>query len=1129
MTSDIRLTDLKFRLFPPALTVKDIKDFNIKNKNMVSFSKVNLEIPFTSIFAKEKKINISIIDPKFDLQEDFFKVLGDIIKSRKKKGGGKSSIKLNRISIKNGELIYRRKKLSITLLEFDLQHSFRTSDITLYRLRSPHLKMVFPISKKEVILEGDMITEFKQQRGSWKINRLLWNTEHIKLTMNGRVFKDKTMSLNASIQGSMQPILDPMLKRMSIREFIYGSAKIERDKRGKISVKGQFKGNNFTIDEEKFENLKGNISWDTISRRYKIDAVFNDDSFNTRIRLNAKNKITNVKMENISAEKTAKILGIYKTVPLGGIAKEGDVTVKKGVVSGNVLLGKGELIAENQFNMDGLLNFTYHVKTKALKVNSDEAHTEFGKVSLHADFDPGRQERLTLTAVGDVDKLGYLDKYTGFYSNLVLKPWDLKESNGKINLDVKMIGKYFFIDTNFKIRDFLSHDQEVDLLEGRVTSKKGVTTGYFEVKDRNLTGRAEIHVDKEKVHIDFKNVKGESQKVLRILGFDIDLTGVMDGNFSYDSKPGQTFPLVRGTIHGEKINFYGFDFDNVTGNLESRDFISLKNLQYFYKTGRGSTDIFINFYTKKFDINGAINKININRMHKEFSGLADIQFAGAGSFAKENLVDNDPIHITYKSDNISFFKDHEFRLSGDAKIHTDFSDFTIKPGEKGGEIVYKIVPSPFTIEFSQVKGRYTGNYSLNLKDINLLIPWGNNRGEMELSGQIFSSDSGAIRTEGHAVFKGKFLSFPSFPHALENFEGDLIFKDFHFTLRSLRGTVGGGEVESKGYLIIENDKLKDVFIDLNGKDMRLYPMDRTSCLASTRDLTLKYIEPEDKLLFSGDLNFSSSLWERELDEPISFGTTSSPTTSGSKFIEMLKFDLRLIARQDFQVNNSLLNAGGKFDLRLTGTSEFPRINGTIDCREGYLEMSDNKFELIKARANFNKSSNEASVDLESETFIKNYRIKFIVKGSLNRLIPEFQSSPPLPPRDILTLLSLGELFERPTTDQLRSRVGTGTTGLIAQEITDQIKKRTKKIFGDYVLRVNPNITNITGASVEGSSRVIVGKSIAKDILIVYSTDFSTKRQEVVYVQYQLSPTISLIGMRNEEGFFSIDIRFRKRH
>jgi hypothetical protein len=138
---------------------------------------------------------------------------------------------------------------------------------------------------------------------------------------------------------------------------------------------------------------------------------------------------------------------------------------------------------------------------------------------------------------------------------------------------------------------------------------------------------------------------------------------------------------------------------------------------------------------------------------------------------------------------------------------------------------------------------------------------------------------------------------------------------------------------------------------------------------------------------------------------------------------------------------------------------------------------------------------------------------------------DLQSSPPLPTRDIFTLISVGELFRRPTSSELTNQVGPGAAGLIASELTEQIKKRTKKILGDYVLTIDPNISNISGAT--DTSRLIVGKEILRDFLIVYSTNFSTQRQEVVYVQYQLSPTISLIGMRNEEGF-SIDLRFRKR-
>jgi hypothetical protein len=46
--------------------------------------------------------------------------------------------------------------------------------------------------------------------------------------------------------------------------------------------------------------------------------------------------------------------------------------------------------------------------------------------------------------------------------------------------------------------------------------------------------------------------------------------------------------------------------------------------------------------------------------------------------------------------------------------------------------------------------------------------------------------------------------------------------------------------------------------------------------------------------------------------------------------------------------------------------------------------------------------------------------------------------------------------------------------------------------------------------------------------IVYSTNMSTSSRYVLYVHYQLTPDISLIAMRSEEGFYSLDVRYRKR-
>jgi autotransporter translocation and assembly factor TamB len=351
----------------------------------------------------------------------------------------------------------------------------------------------------------------------------------------------------------------------------------------------------------------------------------------------------------------------------------------------------------------------------------------------------------------------------------------------------------------------------------------------------------------------------------------------------------------------------------------------------------------------------------------------------------------------------------------------------------------------------------------------------------------------------------------------------LLFNDLNFTLRSLRGTMGGGKVEGSGSLKISENKLNHLFLQLTGKNMTLNIIDRTT-FNLDGDLSLNYLE--DKLLLSGDLNIHSGLWEREVDEGVQFYTGSSLSASGSTLLNMLVFDLRIVSKEDIKARNSLGEVEGKLNLSLTGDYNFPTISGVVEARKGIINFSGKKFDLVKGKLIFkNKTPTDPDVDIESEAFIKNYRIKFTIKGTSSMLKADLQSSPPLPTRDIFTLISVGELFRRPTASELINQVGPGAAGLIASELTEQIKKRTKKLLGDYVLTIDPNISNITGPT--DTSRLIVGKEVLKDFLIVYATNFSTHRQEVVYIQYQLSPTISLIGMRNEEGF-SVDLRFRKR-
>jgi hypothetical protein len=378
-----------------------------------------------------------------------------------------------------------------------------------------------------------------------------------------------------------------------------------------------------------------------------------------------------------------------------------------------------------------------------------------------------------------------------------------------------------------------------------------------------------------------------------------------------------------------------------------------------------------------------------------------------------------------------------------------------------------------------------------------------------------------------ATFFGKTLSLPNFSHSLDNFQGTITFVNKTFFLQSLSGEMGGGKVEGNGQLVIGLSGLQSLIFNLQGKNMHLYPIDRISCQVNA-DLTLKYLSK--KLLLSGTLDFLSANWQREIDEPIVFNTSADLLTAESKISDMLQFDINMNGK-NILINNSLGRINGKFKLKLSGTAGFPILIGTFDGNQGEIHFSDRSFNLLKAKLVFNNTLFiDPLITIESEAFIQNYRIRFDIKGPASSAKPELVSSPPLPPQDILALVSLGEAFNRSGSQEISSQMG--STALATTELTKNIKNRTNKLLGINLLEINllriDTMPGMTGQSSIDTSWLTIGKSISKDFMFVYSTNFSTSHQEIYYLQYQLSPTVSLIYMKNEKGQDSIDLRLRKR-
>ena len=150
-------------------------------------------------------------------------------------------------------------------------------------------------------------------------------------------------------------------------------------------------------------------------------------------------------------------------------------------------------------------------------------------------------------------------------------------------------------------------------------------------------------------------------------------------------------------------------------------------------------------------------------------------------------------------------------------------------------------------------------------------------------------------------------------------------------------------------------------------------------------------------------------------------------------------------------------------------------------------------------------------------------MNFSLNGFVNQLQPEFSSSPPLPHEDVLALLAMGESYKR--TYSFDTTMELSTVSLFSLQLSEQATKGAEKLFIVDRFRITPFVL---GSSAEMTARLTIGKRIARDFSILYSTNLTTQREEIARLEWDITRDIAIIGTRDEEGRFSLDVKIHKR-
>lgn len=1081
--------------FPPALIIEDAR--SVSTNPFYFARKVTVKISAAALLSQNKPFTIVADDPVVR----FYPVSQDEKSAERKEINFTLPFIIERGLIRNGQFYYLGDSLRFRSRKVNALFSQRKDRFSLYA----EVEESFLETGEEEI-QGKLSLVFSGQGSQIDIDKLRISGPHGVVKTSGKVtdFSDPRFFLEGSYtvdSGLTARLLD---LPFTWEGDIQGKGQLSRSQ-GRIAFSGDLHSRALVLNDVSIGETEGQVNFrEGEKSSVEIDVLSGRFPGKVNIEFDSR-----------------RIRGVLSSVTLQPVANE--LELPWPVFSpawGQFLLMDGRLTADARFRdepEDPLgdrfpLHGEVHVEwdgKKNVAFSSEELISSFAKMKLD-----GRlrvDENLDLSLSGNVDNVTQARRFTEL---ILQKKFDFPEIRGRGSARMKIFGDPGSpqVDAEFTLSPGGFDQFNAVFVEGEAELIENDFFGRFEIEDPDYQGRVALFTNPAEARVNVRLDRGLAEAILPALDIKVPLTGEASGRFEYVQKADKTYEF-EGIYSGEHVRVAGLNVYSVSGELkgdqESMDF---SGVTFNYWDGDLSGSAFIQIPEERFDIKLEGKRLDCSSASGSISGWLDFKLEGKGVLGQDLVAGSyqineflvPPFQPTQSKGNIEIgYVSHNIKVGIDGEFF---------PGNNPMKIQLNLPLDEETLE-GQAKGYF--------ENLDILLPWKGAEGRVNY---LIKADGKRLspQLKGVIDFQGGVLPFPRFAHAMNNYSGLLFVDNGELSLRSFQGGFGGGWVQADGRIQVDLSGVRNIDIRAEGRDMTLSPLERSR---ASGDGSLHLIKNAERFVLQGEFNIDRMLWRRELDEEFAFSSLSYPETGREPgFFDDMTLNIRLHADDNAWMENSLGQIQGRMDLTLAGNVFNPVVLGDMEAIEGAVYFQDREFNVIQGRVSFfNPSRIEPYLNFRGETYVKDYHVTFSLEGLLEKLNPEFSSSPPLPPEDVLALLALGEAFRR--TYHYDRSIGQSTASLLSFQLSEEAKKRAEQLFSIDRFRIDPFIM---GSSSEMTARLTLGKKLSRNFFILYSTNLSSQREEITRIEWELSNDFSIVGTRNETGRVSFDVKIHKR-
>jgi translocation and assembly module TamB len=369
------------------------------------------------------------------------------------------------------------------------------------------------------------------------------------------------------------------------------------------------------------------------------------------------------------------------------------------------------------------------------------------------------------------------------------------------------------------------------------------------------------------------------------------------------------------------------------------------------------------------------------------------------------------------------------------------------------------------------------------------------------------------------------------PNGLSDVNGSVVFSRNRATIQKMSAHSGGGDISLDGSLSFGAGSPLVYQLEAAARNVRVRYANSISVTANS-DLRLTGTSASS--LLSGTLTVNRVVFTPNADAGnLLAAATSSGSASPEEgdFLSGLHMDVGVESAPNLQVSTNLSrDIEAEIQLRLRGTPDHPIVLGNISANQGDIRIFGTRFSLNRGEVTFvNTVRVEPVLDLDLETEARGVTVDITVSGTPSKLNFNYRSDPPLQPRDIIALLTVGRTPGVGATSNAQgasdvSALSSGVNSVLGQAISP-VSNRLSKLFGIANIRIDPFVQGVVNTP---QARLSVEQQISRNVTVTYVTNLSQTSEQIFRFEWALNRQFSVVAIRDDNGEFGIDFQYKKR-